>query len=105
MFHPATKFSVIAEHFLVPRICQIIEECGGRGYTLVPVGGKGLHQIHPTLEKATLIEGFDNLKVEVVTKHRDKAERIAERVLHECFPDNPGIMFLETVEVCRADRF
>lgn len=105
MFHTATKFSVIAEHFLVPKVCRIIEDCGGRGYTLTPVGGKGLRHLHSTLDQATLIEGFDQLKVEVVTKDRAKAERIAERVLNECFPNNPGIMFMETVEVCRAERF
>jgi nitrogen regulatory protein PII len=105
MFHPATKFSVITEHFLIEKVCHIIEECGGRGYTLVPVGGKGLHHLHHTLDQATAIEGFDNLKVEVVTSSREKAERIAQRVMLECLTENPGIMFLETIEVFRSERF
>lgn len=105
MFHPAIKLTIITEHFLSKQVCQIIEACGGKGYTLIPVGGKGLHQFHATLDKATVIEGFDNLKIEVVTADRKKAEHIAERILDECFADNSGIMFLDSVEVCRSERF
>ena len=105
MFHPATKLVIVIEHFLSRRVCEIIEACGGRGYTLVPAGGKGLHHLHPTLDQATVIEGFDNLKIEVVTRDRAKADAIAERVLEECFADYPGVMYLEDVEICRPDRF
>lgn len=105
MFHPATKLTVITEHFLSKQVCEIIEDSGGKGYTIIPVGGKGLHHLHATSDKATLIEGFDNLRIEVVTSDRAKAERIAKRILEECFQNNPGIMFLDTVEVCRSQRF
>jgi nitrogen regulatory protein PII len=105
MFHNATKLVIVTEHFLCKKVCEIIEDCGGKGYTLVPTGGKGLHHLHPTLDQATVIEGFDNLKIEVVTRDQSKAEAIAERVLHECFDEYPGVMYLEKVRVCRADRF
>lgn len=105
MFHPATKLVVVTEHFLSKKVCDIIEECGGKGYTLVPTGGKGLHHLHPTLDQATVIEGFDNLKIEVVTLDQSKAEAIAERIVDECFAEYPGVMYLEDVRICRPDRF
>lgn len=105
MFYPATKLIVITEHFISENVCRIIESCNGKGYTLVPAGGKGLHHLHSTLDKATVVEGFDNLKIEVVTHDRKVAETIAERILSECFQDFSGVMYLENVEVCRPERF
>jgi nitrogen regulatory protein PII len=105
MFHPAKKLVVITEHFVSEKVCKIIESGGGRGYTMVPAGGKGLHHLHPTLEKATVVEGFDNLKFEVVLSDKNKAEAIAHRILSECFEEYPGVMYLEDVEICRPDRF
>lgn len=105
MFKPAAKLTIITEHFLSPSVCAIIEACGAKGYTLVSVGGKGLHHLHSMHDKATVIEGFDNVKIEVVTSTRALSEQIAQRVLDECFDDNPGIMFLDMVEVCRSERF
>lgn len=105
MLYPATKLVVVTEHFLCAKVCTIIEACGGKGYTLVPAGGKGLHHLHPTLDQATVIEGFDNLKIEVVTRDPAKAEAIAEQVVKECFADFPGVVYLEDVRVCREDRF
>lgn len=105
MFHPAAKLTIITEHFLSDAVCEIIEEGGGKGYTLIPVGGKGLQHLHSMQDKATVIEGFDNVKIEVIVADREKAERIATRVLAECLADHPGIMFLNMVEVCRSERF
>jgi nitrogen regulatory protein PII len=105
MFHSATKLVVITEHFVSRQVCKIIEEGGGKGYTMVPAGGKGSHHLHPTMEKATVIEGFDNIKFEVIMQDRKLAEAIAERVLNECFDDYPGVMYLEDVQVCRPERF
>ncbi|MFK7790194.1 MAG: hypothetical protein AB8C95_11975 [Phycisphaeraceae bacterium] len=105
MFNTATKLTVIAEHFLSKDICEIIEAGGGKGYTLIPVGGKGLHHLHPMLDQATVIEGFDNLKIELITSDRTKAEQIAERIMDECLRNQPGIMYLEKVEVSRSERF
>jgi nitrogen regulatory protein PII len=105
MFHNATKLVIVTEHFLCKKVCDIIEACGGKGYTLVPAGGKGLHHLHPTLDQATVIEGFDNLKIEVVTREASKAEQIADRVVSECFTDYPGVIYLEEVRICRPERF
>ncbi len=105
MFYPATKLVIVTEHFLCEKVCKIIESVGSKGYTLVPAGGKGLHHLHPMSDKATVVEGFDNIKIEVVAHHRQQAERIANRVLEECFDEYPGIMYLEDVQICRPERF
>ena len=105
MFHIATKLVIVIEHFLCDRVCKIIEKHHRKGYTLVPAGGKGLHHLHSTSDKATVVEGFDNLKIEVVIHDRKIAEAIATQILSECFSDYPGVMYLENVEICRPERF
>lgn len=105
MFHNATKLTVVTERFVTGDVCRIMEECGARGYTLVPVGGKGTHGLHPMQSKATVAEGFDNVKVETIVGDRSVAEEIARRVMDECFQDKPGIMYRQAVEVCRSERF
>jgi len=105
MFFPATKLVITTEQFLAERVCKIIDESQAKGYTIVPAGGKGLHHKHPTLKQATVVEGFDNVKIDVITHNRAIAEKIAERLLAECFSDYPGVMYLESVEICRPERF
>jgi nitrogen regulatory protein PII len=105
MFYPAKKLVIVTEHFVTKKICDIIEACHAKGYTLVPAGGKGLHHLHATADRATVIEGFDNMKIEVVTHDRAVAVAIAEKILAECFEDFPGVMYLEDVEICRPERF
>jgi hypothetical protein len=72
---------------------------------MVQAGGKGLHHLHPTSDRATVVEGFDNLKIEVIIFSDAVAQKIAQRVLDECFENYSGIMYLEGVEVCRPERF
>ncbi len=105
MFHKATKLVIVVEHFILERVCAIIESSNGKGYTLVRAGGKGLHHSHSTSDKATVVEGFDNLKIEVIIHDRTIAETIGEKVVAECFRDYPGIMYLQDIEVARPDRF
>ena len=105
MFHQAIKLVIIAEHFVIDDVCRIVESHHAKGYTLVRAGGRGRHHFHSTSERATVIEGFDNLKVEVVTHERKLAEAIAEDVLAQCFQDYSGVMYLENVEICRPELF
>jgi len=105
MFHPATKLVIITEHFLEEKVCEIMESCGSRGYTVVPAGGKGLHHLHPMVDRATVVEGFDNIKMEVITHDEEQANQIAEKILEECFKDYPGIVYKESVHICRPERF
>mgnify|MGYP006446424291 CR=1 FL=1 len=105
MFHKGTKLVLIVEHFIVDEVCRIIESHHATGYTLVKAGGKGRHHFHSTSDRATVIEGFDNLKVEVITNNRKVAEDIANDVLDQCFQEYSGVMYLDEVEVCRPERF
>lgn len=105
MFHQATKLIVITENFKRRAVCDIIDAGGATGYTLVPAGGKGLHHFHATSDKASLVDDFANIKIEVVCRERARAEKIALRILAECFHDYPGIMYLENVEVLRPEHF
>lgn len=105
MFHKATKLIVITENFIRREVCDIIDACGGTGYTLVPAGGRGLHRFHATADQASVIDAFTNIKIEVICRDRARAEQIAQRILAECFKDYPGIMYLESVEVMRPEHF
>lgn len=105
MFHKATKLIIVTEKFIIKEVCEIIDTCGAKGYTLVPAGGKGIHHFHATDAKASLIDDFNNIKIEVVCLDRQKAEKIAEKLMDSCFTDYPGIIYLENVEVRRSERF
>lgn len=105
MFHPATKLVIVTEHFLIEKVCEVIEQFHQKGYTVVPAGGKGLHHSHPTLKQATVVEGFDNVKIDVITHDRSVADSIAKAILEDCFDEYPGVMYLENVEICRPERF
>ncbi len=105
MFHTAVKVIIVTEKFLQERVCSLIESGGGKGYTLVSAGGKGLHHLHSTDDKASVIEGFGNIKIEVIVRDRSKAEAIAETVMQNVFREYPGIIYLENVEIWREERF
>jgi hypothetical protein len=105
MFHRATKLIVITENIIRREVCDIIEQCGGTGYTLVPSGGKGLHGFHATADEASLIDEFTNVKIEVVCRDRARAEAMAERIMKTCFDEYPGIIYLENVEIIRPEHF
>jgi nitrogen regulatory protein PII len=105
MFHEATKLIIVTEKFIIKEVCNIIDACGAKGYTLVPAGGKGIHHFHPTDASASLVDDFNNIKIEVVCMARQKADSIAQKVMESCFTDYPGIIYLENVEVLRSERF
>ncbi|MEO1584701.1 MAG: hypothetical protein AAFR96_09045 [Planctomycetota bacterium] len=105
MFHAATKLTVVTEQFVASDVCRIIEDCGGRGYTMVSAGGKGSHGVHPTQARATVADGFENVMVETVASDREPIDRIARRIMDECLSDKPGMFYLQDVEVCRFERF
>lgn len=105
MFHQAIKIIVVTEKFLEREVRTIIERHGGKGYTLVSAGGKGLHHFHSTETRASLVEDFSNIKVEAIVRERPTAEAIAQAVMDEVFDRYPGIIYLEDVEVWRQERF
>jgi nitrogen regulatory protein PII len=105
MFHKAIKVIVVTEKLLEREVRKIIESHGGKGYTLVSAGGKGLHHFHSTESRASVVEDFSNIKIESIVREREKAEEIASAVMEEVFEEYPGIIYLEDVEVWRQERF
>ncbi len=104
-FHKAKKIIIVAEKMLTEKICAIIEKNGGRGYTVVPAGGKGAHHTHFTSERASVVDDFTNVKVEVIVNDKTAAENIGTQVVEECFNTYPGIVYLEDVEILRPAKF
>ncbi len=104
-FYKAKKVVIIAEKILSSKICEIIESNGARGYTVVPAGGKGAHNMHYTSERASVVDDFSNVRIEVIVKNKSIAESIGSQVVENCFENYSGIVYLEDVEILRPDKF
>lgn len=104
-FYKAKKIVIIAEKMLSEKICEIIDSSGARGYTVVPAGGKGAHHKHYTSERASVVDGFSNVIIEVIVSDKSLAEKIGSTVVEECFDNYSGIVYLEDVEILRPAKF
>lgn len=104
MTTPATKISIVAERFLLPQIERVLAAENVSGYSIFPGGGKGSHGIHP-VDGASLVREFSIVKIEVVLLDRVAAERIATSLATDCFKQQSGIVWMESVEVVRPGKF
>jgi nitrogen regulatory protein PII len=104
-FFKAKKIVIIAEKILSEKICAIIDASGARGYTVVPAGGKGAHRRHFTSERASVVDDFSTVRIEVIVSDKSVAETIGNKVVEECFDNYSGIVYLEDVEILRPDKF
>lgn len=104
-FHKAKKVVIVAEKMLTEKICNIIESSGARGYTVVPAGGKGAHHRHFTSERASVVDDFATVRIEVVVSDKTIAESIGKKVVEDCFGNYSGIIYLEDVEILRPAKF
>lgn len=104
-FYKAKKIIIVAEKMLTEKICAIIESSGARGYTVVAAGGKGAHHTHYTTDRASVVEGFSNVKIEVIVSDKTVAESIGTKIVEECFNKYSGIVYLEDVEILRPAKF
>lgn len=105
MLYKATKVIIVTENLIAKKVCSIIEESKATGYTIVPAGGKGSHNFHSTSDKATVVEDFVNIKIEVIVKDKNMGVDIITRLVEECFEDYSGITYLEEVEINRPEKF
>lgn len=101
---PATKLSIIVERLLQPQVERALAAENVKGYSIFPGGGKGEHGIHP-VDSAAVVREFSIIKVEAIILDRGAAERIADTLAFECFKEQSGIVWLETVEVLRRAKF
>jgi nitrogen regulatory protein PII len=103
--HPAKKVVIITERILLDKICMLIEEEGATGYTITRAGGKGDRNIRTTSERASVVDGFDNVKIESVVHDAVTAEKIITKVAQLYFKNYSGITYIETVEILRPEKF
>ncbi|NBD94964.1 MAG: hypothetical protein GVY11_00605 [Gammaproteobacteria bacterium] len=102
--YKASKVVIITEKLILPKVTELIEAAGGRGYTVTPAGGKGSRGVRST-GRAYVVDEFSNVKIEVITASVEAANRIADEVAEKFFDNYSGITYLEEVQVLRPQRF
>ena len=103
--HRAEKVVIITEKMISRGVREILDECGATGYTIVAAGGKGSRNIRSTSDRASVIEDFANVKIEVIVNDKAMAETIMNRVADKYFANYPGITYVEDVEILRPAKF
>ena len=103
--HKAKKIVIITEKMISRGVRNIIEECGATGYTIVTAGGKGSRNVRSTSDRASVIDDFANVKLEVIVNDQNMAQKIVDAVADKYFENYPGITYVEDVEILRPDKF
>ncbi len=103
--HRAEKVVIITERMISRGVREILDACGATGYTIVAAGGKGSRNLRSTSDRASVIEDFANVKIEVIVNDKAMAETIMNRVADEYFENYPGITYVEDVEILRPAKF
>lgn len=104
MAYKAAKVVIITEKLIVDKVIKLIETAGGTGYTIVAAGGSGSRGVRSS-GRAAVVDGFTNVKIEVITADRKTAEKIADEVTEQFFENYSGISYLEEVEILRPQKF
>lgn len=105
IFYPAIKVVIITEKVIQKDLCRHIEELGASGYTMTEAAGKGSRNIRANRSSATLVEDFNNLKIEVLLFDEQIAYKLMKKVTQEYFGDYSGIIYREDVQVMRPEKF
>ena len=103
--HAAEKVVIITEKIISKGICDIIEACGATGYTLVAAGGKGSRDMRSTSDRASVVDDFANLKIEIIVNNYEMAECIMDAVRKKYFKNYSGITYLEDIKILRPEKF
>lgn len=103
--HRAEKVVIITEKMISRGVCEILEACGATGYTIVAAGGKGSRNIRMTSDRASVIDEFANVKIEVIVNDKAMGEAIMDQVAQKYFADYPGITYIEDVQILRPAKF
>jgi hypothetical protein len=101
---PAIKLTIIVERLLKAPVERLLAEAGVSGWSIFPGGGHGAHGDHPA-DAASVVREFAIIKFEAVLRDRATAERLARTLTSDHLPEQPGIVWLEPVEVLRATKF
>ncbi|MDM7859813.1 P-II family nitrogen regulator [Alteromonas sp. ASW11-36] len=103
--YTAEKLVIITEKLICEKVCSIITKAGATGYTLTPAGGKGSRNKRSTADRATVVDDFSNVKIEVIVSDKAMAEAIVEEVAHKYFNNYSGIAYVEDVGILRQFKF
>lgn len=103
--HYAEKVVIITEKIISKGVCEIIETSGATGYTVVAAGGKGSRNMRSTSDRASVVEDFANIKIEVIVNDKSMAETIMNKVAEKFFQNYSGITYVETIEILRPQKF
>lgn len=103
--HVAEKVVIITEKIISKGVCDIIEACGATGYTIVEAGGKGSRDVRSSAERASVVDDFTNVKIEVIVNDAAMAERIMDGVRDKYFENYSGITYLEDIRILRPAKF
>jgi nitrogen regulatory protein PII len=104
MTHTAIKLTIIIERLIKPQVEALLQEAGLSGWSIFPGGGRGTHGVHRA-QAAQLVREFAIIKIEVVLRDRARAEAIAETLTRDVLAEQPGVVWLEPVEVWRISKF
>jgi hypothetical protein len=101
---PATKLTIIVERLLQPAVERLLTEAGVTGWSIFPGGGRGTHGVHRA-DAAQLVREFAIVKIESVLRDHDTAEGIATTITRDYLAEQPGIVWIEPVQVLRGAKF
>lgn len=103
--HIAEKVVIITEKIISEGVCKIIESCGATGYTIFAAGGKGSRNNRSTTERASVVDDFANVQIEIIVNNYQMAEAIMDKVKQTYFEDYSGITYLEDIKILRPEKF
>ncbi|NVK25016.1 MAG: hypothetical protein HWE10_08820 [Gammaproteobacteria bacterium] len=103
--YSAIKVVIITEKMIAKGICNIIEQEGASGYTIMAAGGKGSHGVRNISDRAAVIDDFSDVRIEVIVTDKERAKSIMKKVAEAYFNEYAGITYLDEVEVLRLSKF
>lgn len=105
MLYHARKVVVITERLIAEEVCALLDAAGVAGYTITLAGGKGSRDLRPTADRATVVQDFANVKIEVIVDSDQLAASVIEEVVERYLKRYSGIAFVENVEIVRPEKF
>ena len=103
--HTAEKVVIITEKIISNGVCKIIEACGATGYTIFEAGGKGSRNNRSTTVRASVVDDFANVQIEIIDNNYAMAEAIMDKVRETYFHNYSGITYLEDIKILRPEKF
>lgn len=101
----AIKVVIVTEKLIANGVCEVIEQSGATGYTIMAAGGKGSHGVRNMSDRAAVVDDFSDIRIEVIMRDRSRAEALMETIASKYFADYEGITYLDAVEVLRLNKF